>query len=113
MTQWLDKPLAEQYEAAEAYLQLLTNKSTARRLGAALRRAQYGTSRIQDIWLAARPAGDWVQVEQPFSPLLLVATPMGLWIASGFNEFCYAYTNELTGHAPRKLVYYDPWKVRQ
>jgi hypothetical protein len=102
---WLDEPAEKDYPAAEAYLQLLFNDKSVRKLMRNLRCANVTKFAAKDILrasglpMAEIQAFDWklqhteVENGDPLSPLLLVRSGSGkhLIIADGFHRLCAVF----------------------
>jgi len=118
VVQWLDEPIAHDYEAAEQYLQLLYAPDTARCLSDQLRQAPMVEYAAKDILRASGTsilyieAFDWSKHEKslsdgkPLAPILLVRQNNSgpLIIADGFHRLCALFSADEEIKVPCKIA---------
>jgi hypothetical protein len=116
--QWLEKPIAHDYEAAEQYLQLMYDPKKARMLAGRLKRAPMAEYAAKDILRASGTsilyieAFDWSKQEKslsdgkPLAPILLVRQDDGgpLIIADGFHRLCALFSADEEIKVPCKIA---------
>ena len=116
--QWLEEPIAHDYEAAEQYLQLLFDPEKARELSDKLRQAPMAEYAAKDILRASGTsilyieAFDWSKHEKslsdgkPLAPILLVRQSNNgpLIVADGFHRLCALFANDQEIKVPCKIV---------
>lgn len=116
--EWLSKPSAKDYPAAEAYLQLVFKKKKAFKLANKLRRAPITQFAAKDILrasglpMAEVSAFDWknqkneVKHHTPLSPILLVRRGKGdnLIVADGFHRLCAVFAFDQQAEVLCKIV---------
>lgn len=110
---WLEKPEAHDFPAAAAYLTMLADPATVKKVIKKLKAGTVTHRKAKDILRAARlgllpqdnphVAADLTKIEkgQPLSPILLVrgdfAAGVPLQIADGYHRVCASYhTDENT-----------------
>lgn len=116
--QWLAKPIAHDYDAAEQYLQLMYEPKKARILSGRLKRAPMAEYAAKDILRASGTsimyieAFDWSKHEKslndgkPLAPILLVRQDNGgpLIIADGFHRLCALFSANEEIKVPCKIA---------
>ena len=116
--QWLEEPIAHDYEAAEQYLQLLFDPEKARDLSDKLRQAPMAEYAAKDILRASGTsilyieAFDWSKHEKslsdgkPLAPILLVRQSNGgpLIVADGFHRLCALFSANEEIKVPCKIA---------
>lgn len=120
--QWLEEPIAHDYEAAEQYLQLLFDPEKARDLSDKLRQAPMAEYAAKDILRASGTsilyieAFDWSKHEKslsdgkPLAPILLVRQSNGgpLIVADGFHRMCALFSADEEIKVPCKIAGLEP-----
>lgn len=120
--QWLEEPIAHDYEAAEQYLQLIFDPKQARLLSDRLRHAPMAEYAAKDILRASGTsilyieAFDWSKHEKslsdgkPLAPILLVRQDNGgaLIIADGFHRLCALFSANEEIEVPCKIAGLSP-----
>lgn len=115
---WLPKPAQKDYEAAEAFLNLLYPAKKADGWTKDLKRARMSEFLAKDILRASGTpmsevqAFDWSKQQKeiddgtPLSPILLVKQDDGghLIIADGFHRLCALFANDQEIKVPCKIV---------
>jgi len=116
--QWLKKPQAHDYPAAESYLCLLFDPRQAKEFVKRLRRAAPAEFKAKDIFRASRlsllgvsnshVARDQRKINAgaQLSPLLLVRGPngSGVIIADGYHRLCAVYSRDEDAVIPCRIV---------
>lgn len=116
--QWLDEPVAKDYDAAQKYLELLCEPKKARSLVKKLKRADMSAYAAKDILRASGTllsdiqAFDWTKQQseirsgEPLSPILLVRRDDGnrLIVADGFHRMCAVFSTDEHVVVPCKIV---------
>ena len=115
---WLAELAENDYSAAEAYLQLMTDKKKAHSLTKKLKRTRLSEYFAKDILRASETpmaevqAFDWVKQNNeinagtPLSPILLVRDVSGrrLIVADGFHRLCAVFAVDQEALIPCKLA---------
>ena len=113
---WTDKPEAEDFAGAEAYLSLLVGAEVAAKLAKALRKERslkhYAAKDIlRAATLALLPPDDpevaadfkKVKLGDKLSPVLLVQG-VPLWVADGYHRICASYHLDEKTEVPCRIV---------
>lgn len=117
---WLDDVAEHDFDAAFAYLSLRWTDKAAKKMVAALRKAEVTTRRPNDILRACdrdalpiddpgvrRDLGKVISGEK-LSPVLVMSHPGGADIADGFHRVSLAYNIDPFGPMPLRIAFYDP-----
>jgi hypothetical protein len=116
--QWLAEPEAQDYPAAQSYLNLFYDDKQTRRLVAALKAAPVKRFKAKDIFRASRLSllgvsnfhvekdQAKVRARKPLSPILLVRDAANRWvvIADGYHRLCAVYSFDEDASIPCKIV---------
>ena len=116
--QWLAKPEEHDYPAAQSYLSLMYDESTAKSLAGKLRRAPLSHFKAKDIFRASglsllgvsnghvKNDRKKIAAGTSVSPLLLVRAPADgkVIIADGYHRLCAAYSYDEDTLVPCKIV---------
>lgn len=114
---WLTEPEAQDYPAAQDYLELLCPPSAAATLVQALRSAPPTYKKAKDILRASKlqklprdnvhVAKDVKKIKdgQPLSPILLVSRDHHLIVADGYHRVCAVHELDEDAEIPCRLVY--------
>jgi len=115
---WLDQPEAQDYPAAQSYLDLLFDEATAARCVAKLTSATVMPFKAKDIFRASglsllgvsnshvQKDRDKIAQGKGLSPLLLVRDPSHgrVIIADGYHRLCAVYSYDEDASIPCKIV---------
>jgi hypothetical protein len=116
--QWLKKPEAQDYPAAQSYLALIYDERAVRMLVARLRRARMSSFKAKDIFRASGlsllgVSNEHVEKDRrriregkPLSPLLLVRDKAHgkVVIADGYHRLCAVYSFDEDAEIPCQIV---------
>ena len=116
--QWLAKPEEHNYPAAQSYLSLICEESTATRLVASLRRARVSHFKAKDIFRASglsllgvsnshvEKDRKKIRKGRELAPLLLMRdkTNGKVVIADGYHRLCAVYSEDEDALIPCKIA---------
>ena len=121
---WLAEPAEHNYPAAGAYLSLLADAPTTKKLIKALRKAETSHQKAKDVLRAAglpllaadnaHVASDLAKVAAgtALSPVLLVRGDLRsghrLQVADGYHRVCASYLTDENTDIPCRIVALDP-----
>jgi hypothetical protein len=116
MTLWLPEPEEHDYPAAESYLSLHYEESTASLLVIKLRGLPVIQRKAKDIFRASglpllpdddphvRRNLEKMEKLKPLSPLLLVRARNALIVADGYHRLCAMYHFDYDAEVPCKII---------
>ena len=116
--QWLKKPEAANYPAAQSYLGLVYEEAKVKKLVQRLRRARITRFKAKDIFRASglsllgvsnehvEKDRKKIRAGKPLSPILLVRDPehAKVVIADGYHRLCAVYSFDEDAEIPCQIV---------